>query len=192
MYDVEANWKLLIQNYNECLHCPLLHPALNNLTEYLGADNEPPADTYIGGSMGFRGGAETMSLDGRRVGDFLSGLSEAECKKVCYYAIYPNMLLSLHPDYMMVHTLWPTAVDRTRIECEWHFHPSQLARAHFRGANAVEFWDQTNREDWQIVELSQAGIRSRGYTPGPYSQRESLLHAFDEFILQRERENKGV
>ena len=64
VYDVKANWKLVMLNYNECLHCPVLHPALNRLTNYLGADNEQPHSTYIGGAMGFRGGAETMSLDG--------------------------------------------------------------------------------------------------------------------------------
>jgi glycine betaine catabolism A len=192
VYNVKANWKLVIQNYNECLHCPLLHPALNHLTEYLGADNEPPADTYIGGSMGFRNGAETMSIDGRRVCEYLPALTEAERKKVCYYAVYPNLLLSLHPDYMMLHTIWPKEVDRTEIICEWHFHPSALASRQFAGDSAVQFWDQTNREDWHIIELSQSGIASRAYTPGPYSPRESLLHAFDEFILQRERERRGV
>lgn len=191
-YEVKANWKLVIQNYNECLHCPLLHPALNQLTEYLGAENEPPGETYIGGSMGFRNGAESMSVDGRRVSDYLPGLTEAERKKVCYYAVYPNLLLSLHPDYMMLHTIWPKAVDRTQIICEWHFHPSALAEQRFAGDAAVRFWDQTNREDWHIIELSQLGIVSRAYTPGPYSSRESLLHAFDEFILLRERERRGV
>jgi Rieske 2Fe-2S family protein len=191
-YDIKANWKLLVQNYNECLHCPLLHPALNQLTEYLGADNEPPAETYIGGAMSFRNGAQTMSLTGRCACDPLPFLTEVERKKVCYYAIYPNLLLSLHPDYMMLHTLWPLAVDRTRVICEWHFHPSQFANPLFNGDDAVDFWDRTNREDWNIVELSQAGIQSRAYTPGPYSPRESLLVAFDQFILTREREARGV
>ena len=54
--------------------------------------------------------------------------------------------------------------------------------------DAVGFWDLTNREDWRIAELSQAGIRSRAYTPGPYSAREELLHAFDQTVLERERE----
>jgi len=57
VYDVKANWKLVMLNYNECLHCPVLHPALNRLTNYLGANNEQPQPTYIGGAMGFRGGA---------------------------------------------------------------------------------------------------------------------------------------
>ncbi len=192
VYDIKANWKLVVQNYNECLHCPLLHPALNQLTEYLGADNEPPAETYIGGSMGFRGGAESMTLTGKRICDFLPALTESERRKVCYYTIFPNLLLSLHPDYIMLHTLWPLAVNRTQVMCEWHVHPSQLQNPVFDGSDAVEFWDLTNREDWRIVELSQLGIQSRAYTPGPYSPRESLLHAFDEFILQRESEKRGV
>ena len=185
VYDVRANWKLIVANYNECLHCPVLHPALNRLTDYLGADNEPPTANYIGGAMGFRNGAETMSTDGKRRRDYLPGLGEAERKQVCYYAIYPNLLLSLHPDYMLTHTLWPRAVDRTEIVCEWHFHPDEMAKPDFRADDAIEFWDQTNREDWQICELSQRGVSSRAYTPGPYSPREELLAAFDQEVVGR-------
>jgi len=186
-YDVKTNWKLIILNYNECLHCPVLHPTLNRLTHYLGADNEKPQPTYIGGVMGFRDGAQTMSLDGRRRRDYLSGLNEEQRQQVWYFVIYPNLLLSLHPDYMMTHTLWPRAVDRTEIVCEWHFHPKEMAKPDFVGNDAVDFWELTNKEDWGISELSQAGIKSRAYKPGPYSPREALLHAFDEIVLERER-----
>ncbi len=182
VYDVKANWKLIVANYNECLHCPILHPALNRLTDYLGADNQAPTPDYVGGSMGFRGDAETMSVDGVRRRACLPGLSEAQRKLVAYYAIYPNLLVSLHPDYMMTHTLWPKAVDRTEIVCEWHFHPDEIAKPNFEAADAIEFWDQTNREDWAISEQSQLGISSRAYTPGPYSKREELLHAFDRIV----------
>ena len=105
--------------------------------------------------MGFRDGAETMSIDGVRRRDYLPGLSEDQRKMVCYYTIYPNLLLSLHPDYMMTHTLWPKAVDRTEIVCEWHFHPEEMAKPDFQADDAIDFWDQTNREDWGISELSQ-------------------------------------
>ena len=59
------------------------------------------------------------------------GSRPSDRRRVYYYAIFPNMLLSLHPDYMMMHTLWPIAPDRTINVCEWHFHPSELARAGF-------------------------------------------------------------
>ena len=182
VYDVQVNWKLIVLNYNECLHCPVLHPALNRLTNYLGAANEPAAPGYLGGSMGFRGDAETMSTDGVRRRDYLPGLNAEQRQMVCYYAVLPNLLLSLHPDYMMTHTLWPKAVDRTEIVCEWHFHPAEMAKPEFQAGDAIDFWDTTNREDWRISEQAQLGIGSRAYTPGPYSKREELLEAFDRLI----------
>src|SRR6185436_21143692 len=86
VYDVKANWKLIILNYNECLHCPVLHPALNRLTDYLGADNEAPTRSYCGGAMGFKGAAESMSLDGVRRRDYLPGLNESQRQQVVYYS----------------------------------------------------------------------------------------------------------
>jgi Rieske 2Fe-2S family protein len=183
VYDVKANWKLIIQNYNECLHCPNLHPALNKLSHYLSGENEPLQATYMGGRMDLRPGVETMSFDGSCPRDILPGLSPEERRRIYYYAIFPNMLLSLHPDYMMVHTLWPIAPDRTINICEWHFQPSEIARDGFNPSDAVDFWDMTNRQDWHVCELSQAGISSRAYTPGPYSNREDLLYAFDRMIV---------
>ena len=184
VYDVKANWKLLIQNYSECLHCPNLHPALNKLSHYLSGENEPLRATYMGGRMDLRPGVATLSMDGTCPREFLPGLSEGDQRRVYYYAIFPNMLLSLHPDYMLVHTLWPMAPDRTVNICEWHFHPQTLATAGFTAADAIEFWDMTNRQDWHVRELSQAGIGSRAYTPGPYSNREDLLYAFDRMIVE--------
>jgi len=183
VYDVKANWKLIIQNYNECLHCPNLHPALNKLSHYLSGENEPLRPTYMGGRMDLRPGVQTLTWDGTCSREFLPGLSPEDRRRVYYYAIFPNMLLSLHPDYMMVHTLWPIAVDRTINVCEWHFQPSELAREGFDASDCVEFWDLTNRQDWHVCELSQAGISSRAYVPGPYSNREDLLYAFDRFIV---------
>jgi len=181
-YDVKANWKLIVLNYNECLHCPNLHPALNRLHHYLGAENVAPTASYCGGAMGFRDGVETMSTDGKRRRGCLPGLNEKERHQVSYFTIYPNLLLSLHPDYVMTHTMWPRANDRTEIVCEWHFHPTELAKPDFDVRDVIEFWDTTNREDWWICEQSQAGISSRVYEPGPYSEREALLWSFDEIV----------
>ena len=132
VYDVKANWKLIIQNYNECLHCPNLHPALNKLSHYLSGENEPLNASYMGGRMDLRPGVETLSIDGTCPRALLPDLSADDRRRVYYYAIFPNMLLSLHPDYMMVHTLWPIAPDRTINVCEWHFQPAELARPGLR------------------------------------------------------------
>jgi Rieske 2Fe-2S family protein len=151
----------------------------------MSGDNDAPTGTYIGGSMDFRGEAQTMSLDGVRRRDYLPGLNSEQCQRVLYYAVYPNLFLSLHPDYVMVHRLWPKAVDRTEVITEWLFHPEELAKPDFIGDDAIEFWDKTNKEDWHICELSQQGISSRAYAPGPYSKQETLPSAFDRMILEK-------
>lgn len=186
-YEVKCNWKLLVVNYNECLHCPILHPLLNKMTHYLSGDNDTPTAGYIGGSMDLREGVETMSVHGKRPRACLPGLSGENRERVLYYTVYPNLFLSLHPDYIMTHTLWPKAVDRTEIICELHFHPNEMARPDFDPSDAVNFWDTTNKEDWRICELSQLGIQSRAYVPGPYSPKEGLPQAFDELVLRATR-----
>jgi Rieske 2Fe-2S family protein len=184
VYDVRANWKLIIQNYNECLHCPVLHPLLNQMHHYLGADNAPSEPTFCGGTMGFKEGVETLSRDGKLRRRYLPGLGVAEKNVVSYFSIYPNLLLTLHPDYMVTVTIWPKAPDRTELIGEWHFHPDEIARPDFEFQDAIDFWEVTNREDWHVSELSQAGISSRAYEPGPYSKRELLLWDFDQVVLK--------
>jgi phenylpropionate dioxygenase-like ring-hydroxylating dioxygenase large terminal subunit len=187
LYSVEANWKLLLQNYSECLHCPIVHPLLQKQSHYLSGENESPrpSPTYLGGRMDLRDGVETLSMDGTTSGRALPGLSPEDRRRVYYYAVLPNLLLNLHPDYVLTFTLWPRAVDRTEIVCEWHFHPDEIARPGFDPKGAVEFWDLTNGQDWQLSELAQQGIASRGYVPGPYSNREELLYALDRFVVER-------
>ena len=58
-----------------------------------------------------------------------------------------------------------------------------MNEAGFDPGDAVEFWDTTNRQDWAISEESQAGIMSRAYVPGPYSNLESMIAALDRAYL---------
>ncbi len=190
-YDVAANWKLIIHNYSECLHCPGVHPQLQKLSHYLSGVNEPAESSYLGGRMLLREGIDTMSSDGRLRRCCLPGLTAQDCRYVYFYAFLPNLLLSLHPDYVLTHSLWPRAVDRTEIVCEWLFHPDAIAASDFDPDDAVTFWDLTNRQDWYVCEQMQLGLSSCAYRSGPYSPREMLLHGFDRLILERERNGGG-
>jgi Rieske 2Fe-2S family protein len=188
-YHLNANWKLVIQNYSECLHCPLVHPQLQRQSHYMSGDNEAPAPTYLGGRMDLREGHRTLTLDGAEERSCLPGLSDDDRRRVYYYCLLPNLLLNLHPDYMLTFTLWPLAVDRTDIVCEWHFHPDEIARPGFDPRGAIDFWETTNRQDWELSDLAQQGISSEGYQPGPYSNREELLYALDRWVLERAGES---
>jgi Rieske 2Fe-2S family protein len=106
--------------------------------------------------------------------------------QVWYYSIFPNMLLSIHPEYVMIHQLWPQSPERTLIVCDWLFHPDAVGggQPEFNPVDAIEFWDLTNKQDWHMCELSQQGIASRAYEPGPYSSRESIPAAWDRHYLR--------
>jgi len=183
-YDVQSNWKLLFQNYSECYHCTPVHPALVKLTPATSGENDLFEGPFLGGFMVINEDAGSMTMSGRACGLPVSpDLTDDDHRRVYYYSIFPNMLLSLHPDYVMFHTMWPDGPGRTRITCEWLFHPDTLADPAFDPNDGVEFWDMTNRQDWHICEESQRGIMSPAYRPGPYSPRESLSVAFDREVL---------
>jgi Rieske 2Fe-2S family protein len=85
----------------------------------------------------------------------------------------------------MVHQLWPQSPERTLIVCDWYFHPEAAEHDGFNPEDAIEFWDVTNKQDWHVCELSQQGIASRAYEPGPYGSRESIPAAWDREYLRR-------
>ena len=97
-------------------------------------------------------------------------------RSILYFLIFPNTLVSLHPDYVMLHTLWPKAPDRTEVVCEWFFEPEAIEAPDFDPSDAVEFWDQVNREDWHVCALTQQGMDSPSFTPGRYTTQEDDVH----------------
>ena len=182
-YDVRANWKLIFENYSECYHCPLIHPALSKLTPYDSAENDLCQGPFLGGFMRITKG-ESLTMSGKTCALPVGDVRSDDLHRVFYYSIFPNMLLSMHPDYVMVHQIWPQSPERVSILCDWLFHPDAFAHPDFRPNDAVEFWDMTNRQDWHVCELSQQGIASRAYAPGPYSARESIPAAWDREYLR--------
>ncbi len=78
----------------------------------------------------------------------------------------------------------PDAPGHCTIVSEWLFHPEAFGCEGFRPETAVEFWDETNRQDWHVCELGQLGVASQAYAPGWYTPRESLLAAFDRHYVK--------
>ena len=182
-YDVAANWKVIGENYSECYHCPGVHPQLNRLSPYDRGRNLESKGPWAGGWMELIDTAETMSTDGAAHGrPPLPGIGEENARRVYYFVVWPNLLLSLHPDYVMTHQVWPGDAERSRVVCEWFFDPRAMAEPGFDPSDAVDFWDLTNRQDWAVCERQQEGTRSRAYTAGRYSLMEDMVHAFDLMV----------
>ena len=94
--------------------------------------------------------------------------------------MYPNLMISLAADHVAAFTLWPAGPGHTRIQCDFLFHPGEIARETFDPSDAVEVWDIVNRQDWRICESVQRGLGSRAYRAGRLSVRreagEQLFH----------------
>ena len=183
-YDVAANWKVIIENYQECYHCAMIHPELCRVSPPESGDNVELDGDWVGGWMELRESAQTMSLDGRSGGTAIARLDEHEKRTVMYVAVLPNLLISLHPDYVMTHLLTPLAPDRTRIRCSWAF-PAEVANAEgFDPAYAVDFWDLTNRQDWAACESVQRGMKAPQFEPGPLAPSEDGVYQFVTYVAR--------
>jgi glycine betaine catabolism A len=183
-YEVGANWKLAHENYHECYHCSNIHPELCAVTPPESGHDFDPTGVWVGGSMDLRPHAATMSMTGASGASPLRGLDSERRRQVLYFGLFPNLLLSLHPDYVVAYRLVPIEVNRTRIECRWLFSPEDVAREGFDPAFAVDFWDLVNRQDWAAIESVQRGMASRGHRQGPLSPRESTVRDFDGIVAR--------
>lgn len=182
-YDLPVNWKLIFQNYSECYHCPLVHPQLDKLSPSDSGRNDLEDGPFLGGYSELRHHGSSLTTSGGTTRPPVGEVSGDDVDRIYYYTIFPSMLLSLHPDYVMVHYVYPRGVDRTEIDCHWLFDPKAMESPGFDAGDAVDFWDLTNRQDWHVSELTQAGVRSKAYVPGPYANAEGLLAAFDRHYL---------
>ncbi len=176
-YDVRANWKIIFQNYSECYHCPTVHPNLNRLTPYKSATNDLVSGPILGGPMGLADGFETVSTDGKKIAEPFTTLSSEQKHCVYYYTLFPSMFVSAHPDYVMVHQLVRLSNSETKVVCYFLVSPETQVESLSR---ATIQWDEVNRQDWYVCELTQLGIASPAYQPGPYSNLEPMLIAFDQ------------
>ena len=178
-YELQANWKIAIENYHECYHCPLIHPELCRVSPSESGENfVDQSGAWVGGDMDLADGAATMSLDGRSGGVVLRGLDERRRRQVLYVNVFPNLLVSLHPDYVMTHRIEPLTPSTSRVECQWLFAPEAVGRTDFDPSYAVDFWDLTNRQDWAAVESVQRGVSSPRFVPGLLSDSEDAVYQF--------------
>jgi Rieske 2Fe-2S family protein len=183
-YEVGANWKILVENYHECYHCPSIHPELCKVSPPKSGEDHEAQGAWVGGSMELEDHAETMSLTGESFAPRLGYLAEGQEREVYYYQLFPNLLISLHPDYVLTHRLRPLAPDRTAVECEWLFSREAVETEGFDPSYASDFWDVTNGQDWRACEGVQRGVSSRGYRQGPLSPEESTVGKFVAMVAR--------
>ena len=182
-YEVSANWKVILENYNECYHCGPVHPELCRVVPAFKQKGGMDLDWDRG--VPHREGAWTFTMSGTTNRQPFAGLNEDELTRHKGELLYPNFMLSLSAEHAAAFTLWPGGPDRTTILCDFLFHPAEMARPDFDPNDAVEFWDITNRQDWVICESVQRGMGSRMFRQGFYAPMESLSLDIRRYIKER-------
>ena len=138
VYDIASNWKIVIENFNECYHCPVAHPRFSELID---------TDTYSSDT----GNEFFSSYQGPIVG--VPGAS------VNYATLWPTVMFSLSakPHAMQVLRTWPLDVGHTRETIDYFF-ADDATETGIR--EYVELSDLVQREDIVLCESVQRGLGS--------------------------------
>jgi len=182
-YEVAANWKVILENYNECYHCGPVHPELCEIVPDFRRGGGNGLDWADG--IPHREGAVTFTRSGTTTRAPFPGLDEHERVRHKGELFYPNLMLSLSMDHAAAFQIWPLAHDRTRVRCDFLFHRDEMVKPGFDPADAVELWDITNRQDWAICENVQRGMGSVAFTSGFYAPMEDWSLDMRDYVRAR-------
>jgi len=183
-YEIDANWKLVVENFMECYHCAPVHPELTRLlpqfrfgTSYQG---------IVGQGTDFAEDIEGFTLSGSGSRAMLPGLLPSDDRLYYGFVIWPNLFVNLLPDHVILHTLTPIGPEKSRVVCDWLFAPEEIAKPEFDPKDTVDVFDITNRQDWDVCERTQLGMRSRAYEQGGfYVTNEQHIAVFRDLVLHQ-------
>jgi Rieske 2Fe-2S family protein len=182
-YVVAANWKVILENYNECYHCAGVHPELCSLVPAFRARGGQELDWE--GGIPQREGTNTFTMTGRTNRPPFPGLNDVEKERHFGELVYPNLMLSLSMDHAAAFLLWPIGAEQTMVDCRLLFHPDALAAADFDPADAGDFWHTVNEQDWRICERVQRGMHARPFEHGHYAPMEDMSLDIREYVVAR-------
>ena len=177
---IDANWKLITENFQEYYHLTWVHPELAKVSRV--------PDHYRYQGPGMYCGQTTTPVSGTDRDDWLrmppaDRLDESDGCSGRFVAIFPNVLLSVLPNHAFVMRLDPQSPNETVETCSWLLPPSSASLGDADFAPTREFWLAVNAEDVDIVERGQRGLGRGGVQPGPLSPRfEEPLHRFHNML----------
>jgi choline monooxygenase len=172
-YAIQANWKVVVENFLECYHCAVSHPGFANLIDLdkyqvvpyercsvqrgpLKANVRVPRSEHFGAEAGREG---------------------------IYTYLWPNFMLNVYPGAGNASTNLILPVDEHHCLAVYEFFFSESTPEGQQRA-MVEFIDQVQREDIIIVESVQRGLRSGFYKQGQLIlSRENGIQHFQKLVF---------
>lgn len=210
-YAINANWKLVVENYYECSHCGPAHPefsrfhmdakgiketaraqhCLEKRTRELGLDLRD-VDHWFGAEApgqepaqviraSLVPGAVSGSEDGQAVSLLMGDLPGFD-GGTTYFDIGPTSAFLAYSDYGVIYRFIPRDVGSTDMEVTWLVSSNAREGEDYDRETLTWLWRVTSEEDKKIIEDNQAGVSSRYYTPGPYSPKEVHTRRFADWM----------
>jgi len=187
-YSIDANWKLIAENFMEYYHLPWVHPGLVKVS--------PLKDHYRWQGTGMYMGFCTTPIaantnDGGWQGlPALPSLEEEERRSARFAWVFPNVAVNALPNHTFLMLVRPTEAGHTEEVTYLMSHPESAAAAENgledEMAALLGFWDEVNREDIEIVERVQRGLANTAYTGGRMCYRfEESVHRFQNMVIDR-------
>ena len=189
--ELACNWKIFWENYNECLHCPGIHPELSDLVPVyrkglMGANEAEswtPED-ITGATM--RDGSQSWTMNGMACGPEFVGLSPAErADGYTFVTLYPTMFVVGHVDYVRIVSLNPLGPERTMLKSEWLFLPDTLGHPDFDLANVIDFAALVLNQDGEASEMNQRGLKSPAFKSARLMPQEYEIHNFQKWVMRQ-------
>lgn len=185
---MNCNWKIFWENYNECLHCPGIHPELSEMVPiygqgYMSANEAPGWTPEKDAGTPLKQGAATWSMNGELCGPVFPNLSESErAAGLHFITMLPTMFIVAHPDYVRAVSLRPLGPEQTELRAEWLFLPEVLNTEGFDIHNVVDFATLVLKQDGEAAEMNQRGLRNAAFSGGILMPQEFDVHRFQQWV----------
>ncbi len=207
-YELDANWKLVVENFRECYHCGPAHPEYcaavvgANLVEernsIWASKNEDwkakglavdlvDATEHSGNYIiryPLRHGVESYSIDGKTVAPLMGELQDYD-NGVIGLLNYPNIFMDCVSDYTWTMRITPIDRLRTTVDLIWLVNGKAVESVDYDVERLTEFWNITGGQDFVLCENNQKGILSDKYKPGIMSPDEADVMNFHHWYLHR-------
>jgi len=163
VYDVAANWKLIVENFMECYHCATIHPELVEVLPEFSSGLA--AQYFVGHGAEFGSDIAGFTVNGAAGFDNLPGIAAEQDRRYYAITVRPTVFINLVPDHIIFHRMYPMAADRTVVECDWLYAPDVVASGR-DVSHSVELFHRVNLQDFEACERTQPAMASRAYRKG--------------------------
>jgi Rieske 2Fe-2S family protein len=182
---VEANWKIIIENYNECLHCPTVHPELVDVIPayrkgWVFEDGRDDGGVTLASGGTYAPGVSTLPL--------LPAMTEVDATSVYGGTVFPNVMIDISGTSIIVTQLLPVSATQTRQVAWYLFHPDTINAPDFDPSGLVEFGELVGGQDNDVCERVQRGVSSQAFTHGVYPEKDKYVYEFNQrYLAERDR-----